>query len=311
MKKNLPILFAMGLIVILGVRSAKASTQHLVISEIQLRDAASSTNEFIELYNPTDTTTDLANMKLVKLTASGTPSDLVSTLSGSIQPHGYFLMAHSSFASISATPDMSYTTSSLADNNSVVLYAADGISVIDLVGLGSATSFESSAVDNPASGKSLERKANSTSTGISMKIGGVDELQGNSEDTDANSNDFVIRDLPQPQNSQANLEPPPVPTATPICPQTFGCALSPTPTPSPAPTVLPTPTPTPTPTLTITPTSQPTPTSMPSPTPTTPPAPSITPNPIPRPRLTCLISYSTFTIFGHTFKIPRVSCKII
>jgi hypothetical protein len=85
-----------------------------------------------------------------------------------------------------------------------------------------------------------------------------DEFKGNGEDSDNNSNDFIVRATAQPQNSASSTEP---------------ASVTPTPTSSITPTVTPlsTPTPTititPTPTLTPTPTATPTPTSTPTPTP--------------------------------------------
>ncbi|MBU3929904.1 fibronectin type III domain-containing protein [bacterium] len=60
---------------------------------------------------------------------------------------------------------------------------------------------------------SIERKASSGSTQASMESGGADEYEGNGEDSDDNSADFIIRTGRNPQNSTSETEPapPPVP----------------------------------------------------------------------------------------------------
>jgi len=39
-----------------------------------------------------------------------------------------------------------------------------------------------------------------------MYTGGVDELKGNSSDSDNNSSDFILRNISQPQNSGSSAE---------------------------------------------------------------------------------------------------------
>ena len=54
-------------------------------------------------------------------------------------------------------------------------------------------------------GKSFERKANSSSNLESMES--TDKLKGNGYDTNNNFNDFVFRNISDPQNSLSELEP--------------------------------------------------------------------------------------------------------
>lgn len=240
-------------------QKAEADTaSHVVISEIQIGKTSASTDEFVELYNPTNADVSLSSWKLGRKTASGAnATDLASGLAGTISSHGYFLIASDNYTG-TVSADITYvsSSSSVANNNTILLYD-NANALVDLVGMGSAVSSESATMGNPATNKSIERKANGSSTVSSMASGGSDEFLGQGEDTDNNANDFLTRTTSDPQNSSFAIEPVPTPT----------------------PTATPTLTPTPTPTLTSTPTSQPSPTASagvatPTPSPTPTPTPS-------------------------------------
>ncbi len=68
-----------------------ATADHIVISEVEVGKTGAPTDEFVELYNPTAGDINLNNWKLTRKTTGGTESDLVSTISGTIKSHGYFL----------------------------------------------------------------------------------------------------------------------------------------------------------------------------------------------------------------------------
>ena len=275
--------------------SVQAQTTHAVISEIQLTGGTGQTNnEFIELYNPTGSDISLTNWRLTRKTATGTESDLIATMSGTIVSHGYFLIANAAYTG-SVTPDATYSTNAISANNTILLYN-DAAVVVDKVGFGTATDKETTAIaSNPGANHSVERKANSASTVTSMIAGGSDEFAGNGEDTDNNAADFIERTLPDPQNSHSPLEPS-TPTNAPSPIETLSPTVTETPTITMTPTVTPnlTPSPTVTPTETITMTPLPTlsvaPTEMPSPTitPTEMPiaTPTITPTNTPMPTIT-------------------------
>lgn len=286
------------------IPSAIANATHVVISEIQI-GGVTSTDEFVELYNPTVADVDLTNWRLTKKTQGGVESDLVSTMSGTIKSHGFFLIASNPGYTGSVTPDVTYATSSasISSNNTVTLYAGDGNTVVDMVGLGSATASETAATTNPADGKSRERKALSSSTTATMIA--ADELAGNGEDTDNNSEDFVLRNTPQPQNSFSSLEPEGTPTATPTPTLTETptptATATPTMTQTPTPTVTQAPTATPTPTLTVTPTATATPTLTPTPTPFK----------FPHFSLVCTTKTLVFHLMGFTINTPFPSCMLV
>ena len=179
------------------LRAARAApASHIVISEVQV-GGVSANDEFVELYNPTDSVVVLNGWKLTKKASTGTEQNLVSSggFTGIIPAHGFFLIAPQSGYTGSTSPDLRYSQISnfLAANNTVLIYDKTGV-LIDKVGWGSSLDFEGNVyLSTPANGNSIERKAQSTSTSTTMGSGGSDEFLGNGFDTDDNSQDFVPR----------------------------------------------------------------------------------------------------------------------
>ncbi|MDP2790023.1 MAG: lamin tail domain-containing protein [bacterium] len=211
-----------------------APATHVVISEIKISGPSGfSTDEFVELYNPTDSPVDITGWQLVKRTVSGATYPLVDSIEAlTIAAHGYMLIAHPTGYTGVIVPDARYsTTNSLSPDNSLELVSSAGI--VDLVGWGKVTHFEGAVALTPGSAKSIERKALSSSTLVDLVDGGADVFRGNGEDTDHNDADFVSRDVPDPQASTSELEfitaAAPAPKAT----NTNQPATSPTVTPTP------------------------------------------------------------------------------
>ncbi|MCX8008516.1 MAG: lamin tail domain-containing protein [Patescibacteria group bacterium] len=324
------IICIIGLTFLFHSTSKKVSSvsPHIVISEIQVRSVASANDEFVELYNATETSINITGWKLGRKTAGGTESTLVASLSGTIPPKKYFLITSPESTASSSADQLYNTGERIAANNTIILYGSDGTTIIDLVGLGTASVSETSPIGNPVNGGSVERKAQNSSTSQSMGIGGTDEFLGNGWDTDNNSADFVQRTTSQPQNSQSDREPPlqptptPTNTPTPVSSPTPTITITPTPTNTPTPTLTPThtqtPSPSPTPTLTPTSTTTPFPTITPtsfispiaSPTMSTTPIPTPSPPSLPTFQITCVkIRKEIKTPVGVLhFVIP--SCKI-
>ena len=254
---------------------------HVVISEIQIAgggNPAISTDEFVELYNPTSSSVDMTGWHLQRKTESGGNPILVATLSGTIASHGYFLVGHTNYDGV-VVEDQTYDSENIASDNTVILHS-DILGPIDKVGMGSATDFEGTdQASSPANNRSIERKAFSNSTAAGMAAGGLHATAGNGEDTDDNGMDFVLRSEAagaDPQNTSSPTEEPvePTVTETPTVTLPDGATETPTPTdePTSTPAEEPTNTPTPTDTPTVTPTEEvtttPTPTDLPTATPT-------------------------------------------
>ncbi len=164
--------------------SARADyTSHIIINEIQVA-GENSNDEFVELFNPGDTPIDLERYKLTKKTKTGsTESTLVSTskFSGLIGAHGYFLISHPDYGE-SIDADLIYSGSSyyISSDNTVLLYNENG-DLLDKVGFGAASDFETTSAPNPDGGQSIER---------------TDFI-----DTDNNLVDFSVNIFPTPKNS--------------------------------------------------------------------------------------------------------------
>lgn len=133
-KNYLPIGFAILLTVLLGIvffpklsHPIFSATDHVVISEIQVGGSVAN-DEFVELYNPTGSDISLSGWRLTKESSSSTTeTPLVSSISGTIATHGYFLIANPSYTgSVSADLLYSATTSGIAHNNTVIIYSDNG-----------------------------------------------------------------------------------------------------------------------------------------------------------------------------------------
>ncbi|HOE15587.1 MAG TPA: lamin tail domain-containing protein [Candidatus Paceibacterota bacterium] len=192
----------------------------IVFSEVQI-SGETADDEFIELYNPLDHDIDLTGYSIKKLTDNNLEkkTNLVSddNISGKIiQSHGYFLIVHAKEGSINqykgtTSPDLYFNSSSysIVPNNTLILY--DSLNrEIDRIGW-----TNNEAVDPICEGdcllnindfQSFERKAKSSSTKDLMQDG-LDKTFGNSFDSNNNIQDFIIRDIPEPQNSFSIKEP--------------------------------------------------------------------------------------------------------
>ena len=185
---------------------------HAVISEVQITGGPSETNnDFIELYNPTNSDINLGNnnYRLVKRSGSSTNDTNIVIFSSLhiIPAHGFFLWANSGFSSISVTPNVT-TTDILAASNSIALRENESGPVVDALSWNSAVESHKEGTEffpDPGPNQSMERKALSTSDATSM-TSGADISKGNGFDLNNNSTDFILRSASQPQNSSSSTE---------------------------------------------------------------------------------------------------------
>ena len=168
--------------------SAHAESAHLLISQIQIGEET-PTDEFVELYNPTDVAVSIADWKLTKRTSTGSaPSNLVAGFAAGtiIGPHKYFLITHKTGYKGTVTADTTYSGSSfyISADYTITLSDASG-AVVDKVGFGKVSDFEGASAANPEAGQSLKRKGWES---------------GAMQDTENNQNDFTVG-ASSPRNS--------------------------------------------------------------------------------------------------------------
>lgn len=301
-KAALPFLllsFIFVFIVFYSNNAYAATANHLVISEVQI-SGINSTDDFVELFNPTDSAVDLADYRLVKRTSSGeADTSVVAFENGDAIPaHGYFLWCNTSLAE-TLTCDKS-TGGTVSNNNSLGLRngALNEGELVDAVTFGEVANSlgEGVALTAPDDNQSVER----------LSCG---------EDTDDNASDFVLRETPDPQNTASELAVCATPTET----------ASATPTPTVEPTATPTMSSTPSPSAS--PTVEPTATAEPTmtPEPTTTPEPTVTPTPVPTISAgriiaafpsrggikVCRLEYKWYTRGFFSFSYPTVVCERI
>lgn len=152
---------------------------HLVIAAVQIA-GASSTNDFVKIYNPANNTIDIGGWKLRKKSSTGADYSLREIPAGSLVPiGGYFAWANSiNEFSTSVGANVS-STETLSTNNSVALLDANS-TVIDAVAWGTGINqyVEGAAYPtNPAASQALVRI---------FQNGAI-------VDTDNNAADFLIQ----------------------------------------------------------------------------------------------------------------------
>jgi len=199
--------------------SPSAIAENIVISEVSVQNTNCTTDDFIELYNPTDSDIYLGDyqesyLHLVKRTKTGTLDTSIKSwrgdLKAKIPAHGFYLWANSGYTGINIMPDAT-TTAIISANNGIALRLGlkDTGLIIDSLGWGD---YQNKFVEKNAAmallrGQSLERKALATSTAELLAVNNAHHWEGNSQDSNNNSQDFVLQTIPNPQNSFSLTEP--------------------------------------------------------------------------------------------------------
>jgi len=202
-----------------GMKVFSQAADHIVISEVYGGGGNTGSkykNDFIELYNPTPDPVLLTGWSIQYSSSAGTIWT-ATNLSGSIASKGYYLIQEA--AGVGGTDNLpvpnatgNIAMSATAGKIALLKVTAplsgaspSSADIIDLVGFGTSTFYEGTGpASAPSATTSIERKASSTSNVASMTTGS-DVLRGNSEDSNINSADFIVR-APEPQNSSSNLE---------------------------------------------------------------------------------------------------------
>jgi len=202
--------------------TASALADGLLISEVQIdsiNGTGGNSDDFIELYNSTDSDIYLGNyqgsyLRLVKRTKTGTSDTIIKSWNGNseakVPAYGFYLWANSDYTGINTTPDAT-TTATISADNGIALrlgYINTGV-IVDSIGWGDCENefVESKAAFDLPGAQSLERKARATSTAELLAVNGSHHWLGNNWDADNNNQDFVLQTNPNPQNSLGLTEP--------------------------------------------------------------------------------------------------------
>lgn len=177
-------------------------TDHLVISQIIPKGRNGSADEFIEIYNPTSLLISLQGFSIQKKSKSEIIWHAIVPAAqhelAVVSPHGYYLFTGASYSYLT-TPDVAVLNELLHDENGHVRIVNNLGLIIDRLGYGQANSPEINAAPQPSLGVSLHRKAQSSSTALSLSQ--FPNL-GNGYDSNNNFNDFVLQTEVLPKNSQ-------------------------------------------------------------------------------------------------------------
>ncbi len=160
--------------------------------------ASPSSGGFVEIYNASPETADITECRLLN-SAPGVEDFAgvgFALLSGQ-----FFLIDYDWGASADYLPD---DPNVWPPDGQVYLECRDSFGaphVVDALGFGDFSGFETPGPPPPPLGSSFERKNDMFSTAVTLASGGAAELDGNHFDTDNNANDFVIHSAPFPQIS--------------------------------------------------------------------------------------------------------------
>ncbi len=161
----------------------------LVISEFRFRGDGGASDEFVEIYNPTNSSVDLNGWKLNGSNSAGSTSTRYTfSTSVLLQPGRHYLLANNTTVD-GVTADATYGTGITSDGG-IALLRPDN-SIADAAGLSAGSTY--------SEGTFLPELTTDADQSYEREIGGS---AGNCSDTNNNTNDF-IQTSSNPQNSSS------------------------------------------------------------------------------------------------------------
>ena len=172
------------------VQAVSIDAGKVVISEFRTTGPSGSEDEFIELYNRTNSPVDVTNWEIWKSSGCGTDTSNVATIGAVTLFAGQrYLLGNSSGYTGAVGLDQSYANS-IADNGGIALLD-DGGGFVDQVGMCSTTTFKEYNLSDP---KYLSPLVDTTNQSYERANSGC-------TDTDNNYTDFAVQAPSGPQNS--------------------------------------------------------------------------------------------------------------
>jgi hypothetical protein len=182
----------------------------VLISEFTHSGPAGGLDEIVEIYNGSMRTADIGGAQIFYFSPSGgTRSGRATVPAGTrLPPGGFFLFAGSGYTGSPAADATAWTMGASDTGGSWSLEHSG--TVLDRVCWGTAVAAICEGTPLPGMSStamtSYERKANASSTAMSMSSGS-DALAGNRYDTNDNNTDFVLRSVRDPQSVASPPEP--------------------------------------------------------------------------------------------------------
>jgi len=189
----------------LTVTFSAISSTTVVISEFRTNGPNGESDEFVELYNLSDSPVSIGGWNVNGSDASAGTTTLATITAGVVLgAHCHYLLANTSTSggpySGSIAPDQTCSTE-ISDEGGIVLL--DGTTIVDQVGMSAGSAYKEGTVLAPLAGnlnRSYERKPGGAS--------------GSGQDTDDNASDFTVSAPSDPQN--LNSVPPTVALTAPV-----------------------------------------------------------------------------------------------
>jgi hypothetical protein len=180
----LPCLLTPGLSRVLAEDIASSK---ILLNEVQTGSLSDAKEEFIEVYNPSDSDLDMNGWNLEYLSASGLTVTPLYSFSGDIPGKSIILLAHEGYYQAKADGFFgigdSKSSGLLAQSGGHVRLKDSGGNIIDLIGWGSALNPETETVAAMPAGSSAER---------------LIDCAGQPIDSNDNSSDFALNAMPTP-----------------------------------------------------------------------------------------------------------------
>jgi hypothetical protein len=181
---------------------------HLLISELRTRGAGGASDDFVELYNPTNAPIQLDSswsILAVSVGNFGYSKRWVGS-AASIAPHGHYLIAGNGYSQ--SPPADAPLAPSITDAASIILdHGGTTIDVVcyykdlsTLAGLGFGYTCEGNAILNPHD----DTDSTNTDQSLERRPGGN---FGHCVDTNDNASDFFVQSPATPQNAASKPAP--------------------------------------------------------------------------------------------------------